>query len=430
MMLGPMKKKMIVTGVICTLIPVILFTALFVVFATNKKKQIEALKVETAVVEKYIFSGDLPVNHIITTADVRVAGVKGISAPIDSYSAGDLTLIGRELKIPVMDGTIATEAMFYTEEDKIDKDIRIKEYNMISLPSDLQKGDYIDIRITFPNGENYLVVAGQEVMDVGSTTDTNTIFLDVSEENLLRLEGAILETYISDSVNLYAVKYRNPDMQLFREEEINYVKLYEDTVDKIIEERTIYEDVEVPNTDNSNDESGESSGEGVMTPSNNETTKIERRVKYRPTREELDEEVAALIDLEVEEVATIRNALKENDENIIRIYSNKVKRIRTALVANYPVREEVARVINSNPNVVDEIRRKYNVEELINERENLISTSIYKIDENTGELVEDDAVLSSVASNLATQIQTQKDERKTYLQSLVRSAITSQMTAQ
>lgn len=430
MMLGPMKKKMIATGVVCALIPIILFAVFFMIYSSKKKAEVEKLKKETAVVERYIISGDLPINHIINENDVKLDGVKEISAPIDSYTSGEKRLIiGRELKIPVMSGTIITDAMFYTEDDSIDKDVRVKEYNMISLPSDLQKGDYIDIRITFPTGENYLVVAGQEVMDVGTANDSNTIFLDVSEENLLRLDGAILESYISSSVSLYAVKYRNPDVQLYKEEEINYVELYEETVEKLIEERTEYEEMETSEVTLEDNEIVQGEDENkVENEFDNEVLneterKNEKTIKYRPKREELDEEVAILIGLKKNEVEAIRMALQDNDKEIIRLYSNKVKRTRTAMLANYPVRPEVAMLIAKNPNIVSEIRTTYNVEELIAQRENLIDTSIYRPDEETGEIKEHEETLTQVAENLAIQIQAQRDERRTYLQNLVRNSL-------
>ena len=34
-------------------------------------------------------------------------------------------------------------------------DLRTQEYNMIALPTTLAEGDYIDIRLTLPNGQDY-----------------------------------------------------------------------------------------------------------------------------------------------------------------------------------------------------------------------------------------------------------------------------------
>ena len=67
MMIGPMKKKMITVGVVSFILPTILLVAFFGMYSTNKKAEIEKLKQETAVVMRYVFSGDMPVDHVVTT---------------------------------------------------------------------------------------------------------------------------------------------------------------------------------------------------------------------------------------------------------------------------------------------------------------------------------------------------------------------------
>ena len=210
MMIGPMKKKMITVGVVSFILPTVLLVVFFGMYSSSKKAEIETLKKETAVVMRYVFSGDMPVDHVITTKDIKVVGVKEMSAPQDSFDDASANLIvGRKLKIPAFNKTIITENMFYKEEDNVTTDTRKKEFNMINLPSDLVEGDYIDIRILFPTGEDYLVVVGKEVKQMGTNAESNSIFLELTEEEMVKLSGAIIESYISDSVNLYAVKYVN-----------------------------------------------------------------------------------------------------------------------------------------------------------------------------------------------------------------------------
>ena len=441
-MLGPMKKKMITTGIIAFLIPCILFGLLFFMYNARKGSQIAELTRQSQVVYRYVISGDHPVGHVISSNDLIIAQVKEISAPIDSYAqeySGELLIrddklkaVGKKLKIAVKDRTILTSAMFLTENDYVSSDLRAKEFNMISLPSDLQVGDYVDIRIIFPTGEDYLVVAGKEVKQIGSSSDSNTIFLNLTEEDILRISGAVIESYISDSVNVYAVKYVNPYQQLFSEKAVDYIAKYEDAVAALIQEKSTTEEVTGEptvtrepkvdeNGENILDESGEIVYEEIVTPG--ETTTVARNVSVDELSTKEIAEKAGMAEADVE---AIRTALKENDSYIISVYRNKVEVTETKLVENYPVRPEVATLIASNPNILDSLKAKYNVEKLEAQRAYLVNTSVYEYNEYTGEKEENQEALDSIAHSLTTEIETQRTERREYLQSLIRNSMLGQ----
>ena len=56
------------------------------------------------------------------------------------------------MKIDVPAGTIVTKDMIVATGEEITNTQRIQEYNMIVLPSQLKNGDYVDIRLSLPNG--------------------------------------------------------------------------------------------------------------------------------------------------------------------------------------------------------------------------------------------------------------------------------------
>ena len=138
MMIGPMKRKMITTSVISFILPTILFVVIFGMYSSKQKEEIARLEQESQIVFRYVFSGDMPVDHIVTSNDIKAIGVKEMSAPQDSYQlvySGDsdiiirddrYSLVGQKLKIPAYDKTIVTENMFYKKEDKVSNDTRIK----------------------------------------------------------------------------------------------------------------------------------------------------------------------------------------------------------------------------------------------------------------------------------------------------------------
>lgn len=449
MMLGPMKKKMITTGVIAFLIPTIVIGVMFGMYAKNKKTEIAELKVKAETQMAYVLAGDLPVNHIMSENDVTLVEAKKETLPSDAYLATEIldkngnptkdkkgnilynydkSFVGRKLKSATGARTILSDALFLQDSDNVSVDLRSREFNMISLPSNLVEGDFIDIRILFPTGEDYLVVAGKEIMSTGANAESNSIFLELNEEEIVRVSSAVIESYIADGINVYATKYVNPTEQLYKYVNVDYVAKYNDAVKKLQE---LYkENVEVtdettarPMVDASGDPVLDENGNQMYTEA---TTKVEEKV---PTEDELD--LAEIVreagcQMTEDDAKAIREAKAKKDNELLKFYENKTEVYSKALTPNYPVRPEVAKMLAENPNLMDEIRAKYaDIEKLEAQRANLINTSTRTIDEMTGLEVEDPSKTSKVAQNLTKEIEAQRADRKEYLQTLIREAAIS-----
>lgn len=97
----------------------------------------------------------------------------------------------------------------------ITDDVRKQEYNSIILPVDLFTGDYIDIRVMFPNGQDFIVVSKKavEIPVVDGMDSEDTIWLNLSEDEILSMSCAIVEAYRINGTKLYATKYTDPGMQ-------------------------------------------------------------------------------------------------------------------------------------------------------------------------------------------------------------------------
>ena len=442
MMLGPMKKRLITTGVIAFIIPTVVFVGIFAAYSKNKNEEIATLETQVATVPRWIAKTDMPIGHIITSADIETAEVKEISAPVNSFETVT-GLIGEKLKVPVYTGTIMTSAMFYEIDDKIDDlteiGVRSKEFNMISLPSDLNVGDYIDVRILFPTGEDYIVIKGKEVKKVGSTYDSSAIFLDLTEEEINRMSSAVVESYMSEAINLYAVKYSDWYEQLYDEYSVDYVQFTNDAIVTLIEESKV-EEIEIvekerePLLNASGDPETNESGEIIYKEPETEEKKIEKKkVEPELTNEEVLVRVKILLgvknsdwakytNLTLEDVEAIRKAIRSNDEPLLALYKQKSLLVETRVTDTYPVRKEVATVIANNPNILDELKVKYgNIEEMQNQRENI---ELYAgvLSENTP-YDEYQTIIETLKQKLDAEISTQKSERSEYLQSLVRQEL-------
>ena len=414
MMMGPTKKKVIATGIIAFTIPVVLGSVAFMQYNKKKEAEIAELKRKSETTKGYVFADNLLEGDIIAASDLLLVDIKGESAPIDSFSGSRDEIVGRRLRINAEKRTNVTESMLMDEVD-IHPELseRLQEFNMLLLPSDLNQGDYVDIRITFPSGENYVVVAGKEVKKLGTTVDSNTIFLQLDEEEIVRTTAAILESYMSDGIKVYVTKYVEPSAQLYKSERVDFVKKFEDTLRNLYTKREAL--ISGDNADvekyialySKNEEDAEAIRKAVET---GENVFAEEDIT--------NAEIASIIGLTEKQTADIRTALAKNDTNVLNMYNDKLVRTRVDMKETYPVRENIAVAIAENPNILDDLKARYNIEDLMTKRARIQKFAAYKLNEETGE-IETTEALNNIQTNLNKEIELQKSERKEYLQALL-----------
>lgn len=129
-------------------------------------------------------------------------------------SAGTLLPTGIKAKVDLNPGTILTTDLTY-EDEPIRNDLRSEEFNVITLPSQLQTGEYIDIRLRMPDGRNVIVVSHKEVTipNLAGVDSENCIWMDLTEEETLMMSCAIVESYKMNGAKLYATRYVEPGIQ-------------------------------------------------------------------------------------------------------------------------------------------------------------------------------------------------------------------------
>ena len=199
-----MKRTSTLVGVVIGLmVGLILCGAMYVVFIqptmgtgiTNKGEM-----VDVAILNKTIKSG-----AEITAADVTQSKVSSQNAPTDAT----LNVVGSVAKIDLTAGTILSTNMLTTSDSKETQDLRVQEYNMITLPTQLTTGSFIDIRLQLPDGGDYIVISKKCVQNANATT----VWLKMNEEEILTMSNAIVEHYIVSGSKLYATVYTSPGTQ-------------------------------------------------------------------------------------------------------------------------------------------------------------------------------------------------------------------------
>ena len=126
-----------------------------------------------------------------------------------------LTSVPAVARVNLSANTVITSDLVSRGENTADRNVRRQEYNMVVLPIDLATGDYVDIRLMLPNGQDYIVVAKKEVEipDVGGTSSQDTIWVNLSEDEILHMSCAIVDAFRMNGAKLYATKYTNPGTQ-------------------------------------------------------------------------------------------------------------------------------------------------------------------------------------------------------------------------
>lgn len=97
--------------------------------------------------------------------------------------------------------SIINSNMVYKED--ISDDIRLHEYSFLDMHDEISEGSYIDIRITFPNGEDYIVAEHKKVIN----RKDSSIYVYVTEEEILLMSSAKVDLDTFEGANVYAILY-------------------------------------------------------------------------------------------------------------------------------------------------------------------------------------------------------------------------------
>ena len=160
-------------------------------------------------VNAYVLASDIKSGESITEDNLIYTNVDRQFAPV-----GDLATIseisdGAISKLNLRKGTILSKSMISTEDTSVTNDTRLQEYNMLVLPTYLEKNEFVDIRLLLPTGQDYIVLSKKQIEDINE----NTIWLQMSEAETLTMSNAIVEAYMIQGSMLYATKYIEPGMQ-------------------------------------------------------------------------------------------------------------------------------------------------------------------------------------------------------------------------
>lgn len=209
MAVNPMQRKArqsFLLGMLLMLIIAALVVAILFMQLMNYKNEKDATEAASKTV--YVLKNDIKSGEEISASNLEKKSIVTTLSNSEILSPANLSE-NSLAKIDLGKGTILTQSMVIEEEVANDDSLRTQEFNMITLPTDLETNDYIDIRLLFPNGQDFIVVSKKMVVK----SSENTILLKLSESEILTMSNAIVESYITEGSMLYATKYTDAGIQ-------------------------------------------------------------------------------------------------------------------------------------------------------------------------------------------------------------------------
>lgn len=207
------KGKIILSAIMGALITGIIF-GVFLFIYTQKiglnPKELLKMKERLEPSVLICLSCDTLEGEILTAEHLKEVMVQVPQGNIKQHSLSDYE--GKSLKISLGQGSILSLDML-CEGQKAADDERLLNLSYVKLNEKMKVGDYIDIRISFRNGGDYILLPKKKIRDItGNDADSqeigqNALWLQVNEEEILRLASAVVDAYYQEGSEIYAIQY-------------------------------------------------------------------------------------------------------------------------------------------------------------------------------------------------------------------------------
>ncbi len=193
---------------------VICITFLFVYFTIIRgiKKEyqhdLDVLKEQLEAKEVLVYEAkvDIPAGSRITEEDF-IYRVSCSDKPQNYFMTKED--IGMTALMDISTGTQVIKGML--TGNMVESDLREVEYNIFYINSNVIQNDYVDVRIRFPNGEDYIVLSKKRILS--PNIESFQCFLWLKEEEILNMSSAIVDAYLYSGTILYTTKYIEPNVQ-------------------------------------------------------------------------------------------------------------------------------------------------------------------------------------------------------------------------
>ena len=200
------RNALLLGMLIMLMIAIVIVGVLYFMFFKDIIQEAQS-KEKVEVAYAYRLTADVKSGETIGANKVEIVKEYIDELPADCLTTAEKVSLYKS-KVALKAGTIISKSLVYQNE-MVKKSERLVEYNMLTFPSTLSVGDFVDIRLTLPNGQDYIVVSKKEVVSLKDTT----VGFHLTEDEILMMSSAIIESYIIKASNLHVVQYVEAGLQ-------------------------------------------------------------------------------------------------------------------------------------------------------------------------------------------------------------------------
>ena len=155
---------------------------------------------ESSLTNVYILGNDVKAGAYVEEADLEMTNI-----PQDAVSQNAITdasmVEGKIYKTDLAANTPLTEDLLL--DMVLTDDMRELDVVMTEVPIGLEPGDYIDVRIAFPLGQDFIAIPHKKVVDING----NVVKLIVEEKDFYANESMKADYGTYQAVKIYGAKY-------------------------------------------------------------------------------------------------------------------------------------------------------------------------------------------------------------------------------
>ena len=152
------------------------------------------------VVTKDVRAGELIEEEFITAVDIPEKIATNTATSLDD-------IIGKYYRISLSEGTVLTKEDIV--EDVIDNTERKYDLIIDEWPLGLEVGDYVDIRISFPFGEDFIAMSNKKIIDINSGIPK----IYVTEADISAYNSMLFDKALFGGTKIYAIEYKDAGSQ-------------------------------------------------------------------------------------------------------------------------------------------------------------------------------------------------------------------------
>lgn len=199
--------------------------------------QVRSIKYETA----YALNYDVKSGTIIEEADLSPVDMpEGFGYDSTSRKTGYITnindVVGQRYKTDLSAGTVLTPALVYPNE--LEGDLRYLDVVFDELPIGIEVGKYIDLRLQFPFGQDFIAMTHKEIVDING----NVLKLVVSQADIYVYQSIQTDKSLFPNTKLYCIEYIDGGIQ---ESARNYYPMRIETLSAMVQDPNIGDDFDM-----------------------------------------------------------------------------------------------------------------------------------------------------------------------------------------